>query len=157
MKELVQRGLWFEEFETEVVYKHRPGRTITEADEVVFSTLTMNPQALHLDAVFSAEHSPYGKRLVNSLFTLSTLVGLAVGHLTQGTTVANLGFSEITFPNPLFHGDTLYGETVILGKRESKSRPGEGIVTFEHTGRNQHGDVVAKAVRAALQRKAPVG
>lgn len=153
-RKIVQRGLWFEEYETGVVYAHRPGRTITEADNVLFTTLTMNTQALHLDAAFAAE-TQFGERLVNSMFTLSTLVGLSVAQLTQGTIVANLGFSEITFPKPLFHGDTLYAETVVTDLRESRSRPGEGIVTFEHTGRNQHGDVVATAVRKTLVRKRP--
>ena len=94
-------------------------------------------------------------RLVNSLYTLATLVGLAVGQITQGTTVANLGFRDVRFPRPVFHGDTLYGETVVLGKRASGSRPGEGVVTFEHTARNQHGDVVAVAVRSTLVRMRP--
>lgn len=89
------------------------------------------------------------------MFTLSTLIGLSVAQLTQGTIVANLGFSEIAFPKPLFHGDTMYAETVVTDKRESKSRPGEGIVTFAHTARNQHGDIVATAVRKTLVRKAP--
>ena len=149
-----QRGLWFEELTTGVRYLHRPGRTVTEADNVLFSTLTMNPQGLHLDAAWSAGQ-PFGARLVNSLFTLSTLVGLSVAHLTRGTTVANLGFSEVRFPAPVFHGDTLYGETVVRQKRISASRPGEGVVTFEHTGRNQDGAVVAVAVRAALVRRQP--
>ncbi|MEU7764073.1 MaoC family dehydratase [Nocardia sp. NPDC049190] len=152
---VVQRGLWFEEFDTEVVYEHRPGRTITEADNVLFTTLTMNTQALHLDAAFSEQLPPFNQRLVNSMFTLSTLVGLSVAQLTQGTIVANLGFSEIAFPKPLFHGDTMYAETVVSDKRESKSRPGEGIVTFAHTARNQHGDIVATAIRKTLVRKSP--
>jgi acyl dehydratase len=154
-RHVVQRGLWFEEFEPDVVYKHRPGRTITEADNVMFTTMTMNTQALHLDAAFADALPPFNQRLVNSMFTLSTLVGLSVAQLTQGTIVANLGFSEISFPKPLFHGDTMYAETVITDKRESKSRPGEGIVTFAHTARNQHGDVVALAVRKTLVRKRP--
>jgi acyl dehydratase len=151
-----QRGLWFEEFERGVRYLHRPGRTITEADNVLFTTLTMNTQALHLDAAFSDALPPFHQRLVNSMFTLSTLVGLSVAQLTQGTIVGNLGFSDIAFPKPLFHGDTLYAETVITDKRESKSRPGEGIVTFAHTGRNQHGDIVATASRKTMVRKKPV-
>ncbi|OZD79956.1 dehydratase [Rhodococcus sp. 05-339-2] len=136
------------------VYEHRPGRTITEADNTLFTTQTMNTQALHLDAAYS-ETTAFGQRLVNSMFTVSTLVGLSVTQLTQGTIVANLGFSEVSFPKPLFHGDTLYAETVISDKRESKSRPGEGIVTFTHTGRNQHGDIVAVAVRQTLVRMQP--
>lgn len=154
-RRIVQRGMWFEELETGVVYEHRPGRTMTETDNVLFSTLTMNPQGLHIDAAFSAEQEPFHQRLVNSLFTLGTLVGLSVAHLTQGTTVANLGFSRVTFPAPLFHGDTVYAETVVVDKRPSASRPGEGIVTFEHTARNQHGVVVASAVRKALIRLRP--
>ncbi|GAA3389154.1 MaoC family dehydratase [Cryptosporangium minutisporangium] len=155
-RRIVQRGLWFEEFETDVVYDHRPGRTITEADNVLFTTLTMNTQALHLDAAFAAE-TAFGQRLVNSMFTLSTLIGLSVAQLTQGTIVANLGFGEVAFPKPLFHGDTLYASTVVTDLRESRSRPGEGVVTFAHTGTNQHGDVVATAVRSTLVRKRPSG
>ena len=153
---IVQRGLWFEEFETGVLYQHRPGRTITEADNVLFTTLTMNTQALHLDAAFSDALPPFHQRLVNSMFTLSTLVGLSVAQLTQGTIVGNLGFGEVAFPKPLFHGDTLYAETEVTDKRESKSRPGEGIVTFSHVGRNQHGDIVATASRKTMVRKRPV-
>lgn len=152
-----QRGLWYEELEPDVRYVHAPGRTITEADNVLFTTLTMNTQALHLDAAWSDAQPPFNARLVNSMFTLSTLVGLSVAQLTQGTTVGNLGFSDIAFPKPMFHGDTLYAETVVTEKRESKSRPGEGIVTFVHTGRNQHGDVVATATRKAMMRKRPSG
>src|SRR5215470_4234819 len=131
-----QRGLWFEELRTGVVYKHSPGRTISEADNTLFSTLTMNPQALHLDAAFS-ETQEFGERLVNSLLTLSVLVGLSVGHLTQGTLVANLGFREVAFPAPVFIGDTLYGETTVLSKRLSASRPSQGVVGFQHTARKQ--------------------
>ncbi|WP_370634489.1 MaoC family dehydratase [Actinotalea sp. Marseille-Q4924] len=147
--EVVQRGLYFEELEVGARYVHRPGRTLTEADNVLFSTLTMNHQPLHLDAAWSATQ-PFGQRLVNSLLTLSTLVGLSVGQLTQGTIVANLGFGEVAFPHPLFHGDTLYAETVVTAKRLSRSRPGQGVVTLEHTGRNQDDVVVATATRAVL-------
>ncbi|MGX9671260.1 MaoC family dehydratase [Mycobacterium sp. HM-7] len=156
-KIIEQRGLWYEEFQPGVIYQHRPGRTITEADNVLFTTLTMNTQALHLDAAFSDALPPFHARLVNSMFTLSTLVGLSVAQLTQGTIVGNLGFSDIAFPRPLFHGDTLYAESEVIEKRESKSRPGEGIVTFAHTGRNQHGDIVATAARKTMVRKRPVG
>ncbi len=154
IRAIEQRGLWWEEFETDVLYRHRPGRTIGEADNTLFSTLTMNPQALHLDAAWS-ETQPFGQRIVNSLFTLSTLIGLAVNHLSQGTTVANLGFSDVRFPAPVFHGDTLYAETVVREKRLSRSRPGQGVVTFEHTARNQHGTIIAVAVRSALMLCAP--
>ena len=154
MTRIRQRGLWFEEMEVGAVYEHRPGRTVTEADNTLFTTQTMNTQALHLDAAYSST-TTFGERLVNSMFTLSTLVGLSVGQLTQGTIVANLGFSEVSFPKPLFHGDTLYAETLISDKRQSKSRPGEGVVTFTHTGRNQHGDIVALATRKTLVQMRP--
>lgn len=147
--DVVQRGLYYEELELDTRYLHRPGRTMTEADNVLFSTLTMNPQALHLDAAWSAGQ-PFGQRLVNSMMTLAVLVGASVAQLTQGTIVANLGFGEVRFPHPLFHGDTLYSETVVAEKRLSESRPGQGIVTFAHTGRNQDGVVVATATRSVL-------
>lgn len=148
-REIEQRGLWFEEFEQGAVYLHRPGRTVTEADNVLFTTMTMNTQSLHLDAAFSAGQ-PFGQRLVNSMFTLSTMVGASVAQLTQGTLVANLGFGEVAFPHPLFAGDTLYSETEVTAKRLSASRPGQGIVTLAHTALNQDGVVVATATRSAL-------
>jgi acyl dehydratase len=109
----------------------------------------MNTQSLHLDAAWAATQ-PFGERLVNSMFTLATIVGASVTQLTQGTIVANLGFESVGFPHPLFHGDTLYSESVVVAKRPSASRPGQGIVTFDHTGRNQNGDIVATARRSAL-------
>ncbi|MEN0130809.1 MAG: MaoC family dehydratase [Brevundimonas sp.] len=148
-RDVVERGLYYEELDLDARYLHRPGRTMTEADNVLFSTLTMNPQALHLDAAWSAEQ-PFGQRLVNSMMTLAVLVGSSVAQLTQGTIVANLGFGEVRFPHPLFHGDTLYAESVVVDKRLSASRPGQGIATFEHTGRNQDGIVVATATRSVL-------
>ena len=148
------RGLWFEEFEEGVRYLHRPGRTVTDADNVLFTTLTMNPQPLHLDAAWAATQ-PFGKVLMNSMWTLSTMVGASVSQLTQGTLVAQLGMTDISFPAPLFHGDTLYTETEVVEKRLSKSRPGQGIVTLRHTGRNQHGEVVGVATRVALMWCAP--
>lgn len=154
-KRITQRGLWFEEFEVGTVYEHRPGRTVTEADNVLFTTLTMNTQPLHLDAAASEQTGPFHERLVNSMFTLSTLVGLSVAQLTQGTIVANLGFSDIAFPAPVRHGDTIYAETLVSDKRLSASRPGEGVVTLAHTARNQNGDVVATATRTTLVRTAP--
>ena len=149
MREVEQRGLYYEEFELETRYLHRPGRTVTEADNVLFTTLTMNTQALHLDAAWSARQ-PFGERLMNSMWTLATIVGASVAQLTQGTIVANLGFSEVSFPHPLYHGDTLYSETTVTAKRLSASRPGQGIVTLEHTGRNQDGVVVATATRQVM-------
>lgn len=151
---ITQRGLYFEELAQGVTYAHSPGRTVGEADNTLFSTLTMNPQSLHLDAAAS-EGTEFGQRLVNSLFTLSTLVGLSVGQLTQGTTVANLAFGEVGFPRPVFAGDTLYARTEVLSKRLSRSRPGTGIVEFAHTALNQHGETVATARRTALMRCRP--
>ena len=148
-KVIEQRGLYFEEFELGAKYLHRPGRTVTEADNVLFTTLTMNTQALHLDAAWSATQ-PFGQRLVNSMFTLSTMVGASVAQLTQGTLVANLGFSEVTFPAPVFIGDTLYFETTIEDKRLSGSRPGQGIVTMTHRALNHDDVLVATTGRSAL-------
>ncbi|MFC7430520.1 MULTISPECIES: MaoC family dehydratase [unclassified Agrococcus] len=149
-----QRGLWLEEFEPGTIFEHRPGRTMTEADNVLFTTLTMNTQSLHLDAAW-AESTEFGERLVNSMHTLATLVGLSVAQLTQGTIVANLGFGDIRFPAPVRHGDTLYAETRVVDARPSSSRPGQGVVTLEHTGRNQHGDVVVVATRTVLMQGEP--
>jgi acyl dehydratase len=148
-RDIVQRGLYFEEIEVGTRYLHRPGRTATEADNVLFSSLTMNAQALHLDAAYAASQ-PFGQRLMNSMWTLATMVGASVGQLTQGTLVAQLGLTDISFPAPLFHGDTLYTETEIVAARPSGSRPGQGVVTMRHTGRNQDGVVVATATRTAL-------
>jgi acyl dehydratase len=153
-KVVQQRGLWFEELQTGVTYRHAPGRTISEADNTLFSLLTMNPQAVHIDAAFS-EQTEFGERLVNSLLTMSVLVGLSVGHLTQGTIVANLGFGESRFPTPVRHGDTIYGETTVLEKRLSASRPGQGIVSFRHVATNQRGEVVATVQRSTLMRCQP--
>lgn len=154
MKQIEQRGLYYEEFDLDAKYLHRPGRTVTEADNVLFTTLTMNTQALHLDAAW-AETQEFGQRLVNSMFTLSTVVGMSVAQLTQGTIVANLGFSEVAFPHPVYHGDTLYAETTVVEKRLSASRPGQGIVTLSHLGRNQHGATVVRAIRTTLVKMAP--
>lgn len=155
-KAIEQRGLYYDELEVGARYLHRPGRTATEADNVLFSSLTMNTQALHLDAAFSAEQ-PFGQRLMNSMWTLATMVGASVSQITQGTLVAQLGLTDISFPAPLFHGDTLYTETEILDKRLSASRPGQGIVTMRHTGRNERGEVVASATRTALMWCTPEG
>ena len=148
-------GLYFEEFTVGQVFRHQPGRTVTEADNVLFTTMTMNPQPLHLDAAFAAE-TEFGQRLVNSLLTLGIAVGLSVGDTTLGTTVANLGFDKIEFPKPVFHGDTLYVETEIVDKRESRSRPDAGVVFFEHRAANQRKELVARIRRAGLMRKKPV-
>ncbi|MFQ5513105.1 MAG: MaoC family dehydratase [Myxococcota bacterium] len=148
-------GKYFEDLEVGTVLKHEPGRTITETDNLLFSTLTMNPQPLHLDAVF-AEQSEFGQRLVNSLFTLGVTVGLSVADTTLGTTVGNLGFERIEFPKPVFLGDTLRAETEVVEKRLSRSRPEWGIVHFEHRAWNQRSELVLRCRRAAmmLRRKA---
>lgn len=142
-------GLYFEEFEIGRVFEHAPSRTVTETDNLLFSTLTMNPQPLHIDAEFASQ-SHFGERLVNSLFTLGLLVGLSVQDTTLGTTVGNLGFEKIEFPKPVFLGDTLTAITEVMAKRESKSNPGWGIVTFEHRARNQRNEIVASCSRAAM-------
>ncbi|GEB45786.1 MULTISPECIES: MaoC family dehydratase [Microbacterium] len=144
-----QRGLYLEEFVVGERYAHRPGRTVTDADNVVFTTLTMNAQALHLDAAYAATQ-PFGRPLVNSMWTLSTLVGLSVAQLTQGTLVAQLGLTDVSFPAPLFVGDTLTAETEIVSVRSSASRPGQGVVVMAHTGCSQNGEVVATATRTVL-------
>lgn len=145
-------GKYFEEFVVGEVLQHQPGRTITEMDNVLFTCLTMNPQPLHLDEEF-AKTTEFGQRLVNSILTLGIMVGLSVGDTTLGTTVANLGFDKTEFPKPVFHGDTIYAETEVVEKRESRSRQDAGIVFFEHRAKNQRGEVVARCRRAALMRK----
>ena len=145
-------GLYYEEFEVGQVFEHEVGRTVTEMDNTLFSALTMNPQPLHLDAHFS-ESQEFGQRLVNSIFTLGLVIGLTVADTTLGTTIGNLGMTEVRFPRPVYHGDTIYARTKILSKRESKSRPTQGIVEFEHVGINQHGEKVAYCKRTGLMKK----
>jgi acyl dehydratase len=147
-------GLYFEEFSEGQVFEHAMTRTVTETDNVLFTTMTMNPQPLHLDAEFAAG-TEFGRPLVNSLFTLGLVVGLAVPELTLGTTVANLGFSRVDFPAPVFTGDTIHVVTDVLEARRSRSRPSTGIVTFEHHGINQRGETVCIAVGAAMMRCRP--
>ncbi len=156
MTDIVQRGLYVEEFVVGARYRHSPGRTVTETDNVLFSSLTMNTQALHMDAAYAATQQ-FGQRLVNSMWTLATMVGASVSQLTQGTLVAQVALSDISFPHPLFAGDTLTTETEIIDARPSSSRPGQGVVTMRHTGRNQNGDVVATATRVALMWCRPEG
>lgn len=146
---IVQRGLYFDELNVGSIFDHRPGRTVTEADNVLFTALTMNAQPLHLDEAWAAT-TEFGGRLVNSMFTLSTMVGLSVTQLTLGTIVANLGLTDVEFPAPVRIGDTLYSETLIVDKRLSASRPGQGVVEYAHTMRNQEGVVVARATRRTL-------
>jgi acyl dehydratase len=147
-------GRWFEELEPGLVVEHAITRTVTEADNVLFTCLTMNPQPMHLDAEFAAQHE-FGEPLMNSMFTLGLVVGIAVPELTLGTTVANLGFESVEFPNPVFAGDTIWVSTEVVGARASRSRPEAGIVTFEHSGFNQRDQLICRARRAALMRRRP--
>ncbi len=147
-------GLYFEEFHKGQGFAHAMTRTVTEMDNVLFSTLTMNPQPLHLDEEF-ARQTEFGQRIVNSLFTLGLLIGLTVGETTLGTTIANLGMSSVEFPKPVFHGDTLRARTRVRSLRASRSRPQAGIVEFEHQAVNQRDETVALCVRAALMRRRP--
>ncbi|MGB5347343.1 MAG: MaoC family dehydratase [Woeseia sp.] len=147
-------GLYFEEFTVGQTFQHQIRRTITETDNVWFSALTHNPQPLHIDAEF-ARQTEYGKPLVNSCLTLAFMVGISVNDTTVGTTVANLGWDEVRFPKPLFHGDTLHVETEVLEVRGSKSRPANGIVIFEHRAYNQRDELVGVCKRSALMHRKP--
>ena len=148
------RGRWLEELPVGFRMRHAFTRTVTEADNVFFTTVTMNPQPLHLDAEAAAA-TEFGQRLVNSTFTLALVVGISVADLTFGTLVANLGFDEVRFPKPMFHGDTLHVETEVTANRPSTSRPGQGVVTFRHLGINQRDEVVCDALRTSLMRARP--
>lgn len=148
-------GLYFEEFTVGQVFRHAMGRTVTEADNVWYSTATCNPAAIHLDEEYCRLHTEFGQRIVNSGFTLGLMIGLSVGDTTLGTTVGNLGMDEVRFPKPVFHGDTLRAETEVLDLRESKSRPNFGIVTFAHRAFNQRRELVSHCKRAAMMMKKP--
>jgi len=145
-------GLYFDEFEIGHVFQHPIRRTVTEADNVFFTAITHNPAQLHLDEEYG-KTTEFGTRIVNSLFTLGLMVGVSVGDTTLGTTVANLGMDEVRFPKPVFPGDTLHAETEVLEKRQSKSRPTQGIVVFLHRAINQRGEIVAQCKRSALMLK----
>lgn len=147
-------GRWFEQFSDGDVIVHDTRRTVTETDNVLFTTLSMNPAAIHLDHDYSSM-TEFGKPLMNSVFTLGLTVGLTIADTTLGTTVGNLGFEEVKYPKPVFAGDTIRAETTVLGKRESKSRPTQGIVTLLHRGINQRDEVVCECRRLALMMKAP--
>ncbi|ALM86062.1 MaoC family dehydratase [Bordetella sp. N] len=142
-------GLYFEQFTVGQYFRHDVRRTVTETDNVLFSTMTHNPAAIHLDAEY-AKTTEFGRPLVNSAFTLGLMVGLSITDTTLGTTVGNLGWDEVRFPRPVFVGDTLRAETTVLEIRASKSRPDNGIVTFEHKAYNQDDQVVATCRRVAL-------
>jgi acyl dehydratase len=148
-------GLWYEEFKVGMVFQHSIRRTITEADNVFFTAMTHNPAYLHLDEEYS-KTTEFGTRIVNSCLTLAMMVGISVGETTHGTTLANLGWDEVRMPKPLFHGDTIHVETEVLELRDSKSRPSQGIVIFQHRTYNQKNELVAHCKRTALMFRKPV-
>lgn len=147
-------GLYYEEFEPGMEFKHALTRTVTEMDNIMFCAMTHNPQPLHLDAEF-AKDTEFGQQLVNSLFTLGLMIGVTVSDTTLGTTIGNLGMSDVRFANPVFHGDTLHVMTRIKEMRESKSRPNAGLVVFEHYAYNQRDEEVAYCARTGLMKKKP--
>ena len=147
-------GRYFDEWQIGDSVEHAITRTVTETDNLLMSTLTHNPQPMHLD-IEAAKASEFGRILVNSCFTFSLVVGVSVADTTLGTLVANLGFDEVRFPKPVFYGDTLKFESECLELRESKSRPNAGIVTWEHRATNQRGEVVCTMKRTALLQKTP--
>ena len=147
-------GVWFDELEVGRVFDHPIRRTVTETDNVLFTAMTHNPALLHLDEEYM-KGTPFGQRIVNSAFTLGLMVGISVGDTTLGTAVANLGWDEVRFPHPLFHGDTIRVVTEVIELRESKSRPDQGIVTFLHRAYNQKDELVASCKRSGLQLKKP--
>ena len=147
-------GRWFEQFVDGETIVHDTRRAVTETDNIIFTTLSMNPAAIHLDHDYSSR-TEFGKPLMNSVFTLGLTVGLTISDTTLGTTVGNLGFEEVKYPKPVFAGDTIRAETTVLAKRVSKSRPTQGIVTFIHRGINQRDEVVCECRRLALMMKAP--
>ena len=142
-------GKYFEELEVGMKFKHSLGRTVTEMDNVLFSALTMNTQPLHVDQEFASK-TEFGQRSVNGLYTLGLVVGLTVSELTEGTIIANLGYDKVVHPNPVFHGDTIYAESEIIEKRESKTRPNVGIVRIKCWGRKPDGTVVVEFERTAM-------
>jgi len=148
-------GLYFEDLTVGKQFKHAIRRTVTEADNVFICALTHNPAALHLDEQYCREHTEFGQRIVNSVFTLGLVVGISVGDTTLGTTVGNLGWDEVRFPRPVFHGDTIRAESEVLEARASKSRPDNGVVVFQHRGYNQRDELVMTCKRSALMLRRP--
>ncbi|WP_338467863.1 MaoC family dehydratase [Novosphingobium sp. ZN18A2] len=153
-RRMTMPGVWFDELSVGQRFDHPIRRTVTDTDNLLFTTMTHNPASLHLDAE-AMKDSEFGQIIVNSCFTLSLMVGVSVGDTTLGTAVANLGWDEVRFPKPVFIGDTLNIVTEVLELRDSKSRPGAGIVTFRHEAWNQRGELVASCKRSGLQRKKP--
>ncbi len=146
-------GLYFEDFFAGQVFRHRLTRTVTQMDNMLFSNMTLNPQPLHIDANFCATETEWGRPLMNSLFTLGLMIGISVNDTTVGTTIANLGMTDVNFPAPLFEGDTVRAETEVLSTRGSKSRPEAGLVEFRHRGFKQDGTLVAECRRTAFMRR----
>lgn len=142
-------GKYYDDLKTGMTFQHSLGRTITEADNTFFSALTMNTQPLHLNEDFSRK-TQFGQRIVNGILTLGVVVGLTVSDLSEGTIVANLNYERVNHPRPVFHGDTLYVETEVLDKRESRSKPDRGIVKLRHVGVNQHGEVICEVERTVM-------
>jgi acyl dehydratase len=147
-------GLYLEEFEVGRTFAHEVRRTVTDMDNMLFSSLTYNPAAIHIDHDY-ASRTEFGRPLMNSIFTLGLVIGLSVQDTTFGTTVANLGMTDTVFPGPVFSGDTIRSETTVKGVRASASRPGQGVVTFEHVGLNQRDEVICRTTRAALMMSRP--
>jgi len=145
-------GLYFDEFKVGQVFDHAITRTVTETDNLLFTTLTHNPQPLHLDVEF-VKQTEFGQRLVNSIFTLGLMIGVSVGDTTLGTTIANLGMTDVRFTHPVFIGDTLRSQSTVLEMRPSKSRPDAGVVVFEHKCLNQRDEEVGYCKRSALMRR----
>jgi acyl dehydratase len=148
-------GLYYEDFTVGELIRHRLTRTVTQMDNLLFSALTLNPQPLHIDAHFCATETEWGRPLMNSAFTLGLLIGISVNDTTVGTTIANLGMTDVTFPAPLFEGDTVSATTEALSKRPSKSRPDAGLVEFRHRAFKQDGTLVAECRRTALMVRRP--
>ena len=142
-------GKYYDELNVGMTIRHSLGRTVTETDNVLFNSLTMNTQPLHMNADF-ASNTQFGQRIVNGILTLGIVVGLTVGDLTEGTIIANLSYEKVNHPRPVFHGDTLYVETEVIDMRESRTKPEQGVVKLRHLGKNQHGEIVCDVERTVL-------
>jgi len=148
-------GLYFEGFEVGKVYEHRYTRTVTQMDNMLFSNMTLNPQPLHIDRHYCETETDWGQPLMNSLFTLGLMIGIQVSDTSVGTTIANLGMTDVKFPNPLFEGDTVNCTSEVVSKRESKSHPGAGIVVLHHKAFKQDGKLVAECQRQVMVKMKP--
>ena len=153
--EKIMPGLYYEQFSVGQIFEHELRRTVTEMDNMLFSNMTLNPQPLHIDRHFCETETEWGQPLMNSLFTLGLMIGISVNDMTVGTTIANLGMSDVRFPHPLFQGDTVHVTSEVISMRESNSRPEAGIVEFEHRAFNQDDALVAVCRRNAFMRRRP--